>query len=217
MRSLAVIERPLFEHCAAGAGVVVGVIAVLIVVQPRPDPAPAPEVWIVTAGLTPDSLSNPIARADAISTRTGATTLADSAGPPRYYIGIAVSKGRSARVDPGLLRGARSFLASQLGHVDGVIIAPERETAREAQNVLREHALSGLYLDATISSIERQANGGLRVSVSILVATYPDREMRAIMRGAATATNGAAQGAQRKALEGALTSALRQLDRALPR
>ena len=65
--------------------------------------------------------------------------------------------------------------------------------------------------------VERQANGRLKASVSILVATYPAQEMRAIMQGSATAVNGATRGAERAAIEAALTSALRQLSKALAR
>jgi hypothetical protein len=148
---------------------------------------------------------NPIARADSVPR------------PARYYIGIGVSNARSVLVDAGQLHGARSFLASRVEQLEGVIIAPESETAREAQTVLRKHSLTGYYLYATISNIERQANGRLKASVSILVATYPDQEMRAIMQGSATVENGATRGAERAAIEAALSSALRELSKALAR
>jgi hypothetical protein len=168
------------------------------------------------AGMSETGPSNPVACADGARTgREGPRGTTDAV--PRYYIGIAVSRPRGAPFDPGLLPGARSFLARQVGRLEDVVVAPERETAGEAPHVLRERSLSGFYLDATISGVERQPNGALRARVSILVATYPDREMRAIMRGTATATNGAAAGAERAAIEGALTSALRQLRRALAR
>ena len=55
-----------------------------------------------------------------------------------------------------------------------------------------------------------------RVAVAVIIATYPGRDMRAILRGAATAI-GSGSSTKRQALEGALSGAMRQLPAALER
>ncbi|MEM9193221.1 MAG: hypothetical protein AAGF12_28865, partial [Myxococcota bacterium] len=52
--------------------------------------------------------------------------------------------------------------------------------------------------------------------VSVIVNTYPGRDMRAILQGAATVQGGGSgPQARRQAIEGALSGALRRLPQAL--
>jgi hypothetical protein len=138
-------------------------------------------------------------------------------GPALYYVSIAEpSAGRVATVDRASLSKARAFIKERVGQIQGVLVAPDSEDSQAAERVLKKRRLKGFYIDSSIVSIEKKQGGGTRVAVSVIVATYPGRDMRAIMQGAATVT-GAGDQAYGQALEGAFTGALRQLSQALAR
>jgi HEAT repeats len=135
-------------------------------------------------------------------------------GPEMYYVAVAEPATRVSTVDRQVLSRARSFIKQRVGLVQGVRVAPDSEDAHDAERVLKQRRLKGFYLDSAIVSVEKKTDGGTRVAVSVIVATYPGRDMRAIMQGAATVT-GAGDQAYNQAVEGAFSGALRQLSQAL--
>lgn len=138
-------------------------------------------------------------------------------GPALYYVSIAEpSATRVASLDHAALGKARAFIKERVGQIQGVQIAPDSEDSQTAERVLKKRRLKGFYIDSSIVSIEKKQGGATRVAVSVIVATYPGRDMRAIMQGAATVT-GAGDQAYGQAMEGAFTGALRQLSQALSR
>jgi hypothetical protein len=137
-------------------------------------------------------------------------------GPPRYYVSVAPPGTRVSTIDRKALSNAQSFIKQRVGQIDGVMLAPDGENNQAADRVLKQKNLKGFYLDSSIVSIEKKSNGGTRVAVSVIVATYPGRDMRAIMQGAATVSDSGGD-AYIQALEGALSGALRQLPQALAR
>lgn len=167
------------------------------------------------------------ARGDRRTQTTGGTTdPAGGAAPegggdrgpvaaPRYYVGIGTPGTRVAAVDPSVLRSARAFIESRVRQIEGVVVAPESENPREAQRILRERALVGFYLDSSIVNLETRPDGAVRAQVSVVVQTYPDRNVRSMLSGAATVMGESGPAAQRAAIEGALTSALRNLSTAM--
>ena len=56
---------------------------------------------------------------------------------------------------------------------------------------------------------------GTRAVISVIVNTYPGRDMRAMLRGAATVPGGHDAFAQRTAIEGAVRGAIRSLPQAM--
>jgi hypothetical protein len=112
------------------------------------------------------------------------------------------------------LEQARSFIKARVAQIDGVRLAPDSETAQAAEKVLKKERMKGFFLETSIVSVEKKSGGATRVAVSVIVATYPGRDMRAMMQGAATVTGSSAQIYQ-QALEGAFSGALRQLSQAL--
>jgi hypothetical protein len=137
-------------------------------------------------------------------------------GPELYYVAVATPASRVSNLDRQLLTQAQTFIKQRVGQVQGVRIAPDTENSQDAERVLKQRRLKGFYLDSSIVSVEKKSGGGTRVAVSVIVATYPGRDMRAIMQGAATVT-GAGAGAYNQAIEGAFSGALRQLSQALQR
>ena len=87
-------------------------------------------------------------------------------------------------------RAHKVLMRARWAQIDGVVIAPPNEAPAAARKVLRSRSLKGFYIDSSVTSVEPKPGGGTRVAVSVIVATYPDRAMRAIMQGAATAMGG---------------------------
>jgi hypothetical protein len=143
-------------------------------------------------------------------------TLEPEPGPQLYYVAVTAPATRIATIDRKALADARNFIKQRVGQMRGVLIAPDGEDTHAADRVLKNKNLKGFALDSAIVSVEKKGAAGTRVSVSVIVATYPGRDMRAIMQGAAT-VSGSGADASTQALEGALTGALRQLPQALAR
>jgi hypothetical protein len=157
-----------------------------------------------------------IAKLESAARRTGAEPVAPPtpSGPPRYYVAVARPASRVAELAIPELERARQVLVDRLSQIDGVVLAPADETPAAARKVLRSKSLRGFYIDSSVTSMDPKP-GGTRVAVSVIVATYPDRAMRAIMQGTATALGGGDTRAQ--AVAGAFKSALSQLPQALAR
>ena len=107
------------------------------------------------------------------------------------------------------------MLRERVQSIDGVVLAPADEPPSQVRSVLRARNLRGYYIESSVTSIEQKPGGGVRAQVSVIVATYPDRAMRAIMQGAATAMGGGDSRTQ--AMAAALKSALNQLPQAMAR
>lgn len=136
-------------------------------------------------------------------------------GPARYYIAVGAPASRAAGATEADLRAAHDALRSRVREIDGVVLAPAEESSSAAQKVLKSRELKGFYLESSVTSIESKPDGGVRVAISLVVATYPGRDMRAVMQGAATVTGGGDLKGQ--AVEAAFKSALRQLPQVLTR
>ncbi len=136
-------------------------------------------------------------------------------GSARYYVGVGEPGSTAAGVNPRIIASARSFLVNRIGAMDGMVVAPEGESRSAAERELRRRRLTGYFIDSSIVSVEPR-DGGVRAAVSVILNTYPGRDMRAILSGAATVQGGGAgEEAQRQAVEGAIRGALRRLPQAL--
>ncbi len=131
-------------------------------------------------------------------------------GEARYYVAIGRPGTRLRNVSHDTLDQLRSFIERQVRGVPGVEVAPASERPAAANRVLRQRGLVGYYLDSSIVEVEPRPGGGLHVRVSVVVQTYPGRDIRSMLNGAATVTSGGGA-AQRQVIEGALRSALRGL------
>ena len=135
-------------------------------------------------------------------------------GPARYYVGVGMPGSTGGDVDRRVLSEAREFITQRVRTIDGVRLAPANESSSSARRVLGRERLTGYYLDSSIVRVER-SGGNTRAVVSVIVGTYPGRDMRVILQGAATVQGGGTgPGADRQAIEGALTGALRRLPQA---
>lgn len=136
-------------------------------------------------------------------------------GPPRYYVAVARPATRAAEISQSDLDQALQVMRDRLASIDGVVLAPTGESPSQARSVLRARKLRGFYIESSVTKVEQKPEGGIRAVVSVIVATYPDRAMRAIMQGAATAMGGG--DIKTQAMAAALKSALSQLPQAMAR
>ena len=152
------------------------------------------------------------------SRRSGSTVVTGPvvpSGPAKFYIAVGTPASRAAGISENELRTAHQTLKARVQEIDGVVLAPANESSTSAEQVLRSRKLKGFYLESSVTSIENKPDGGVRAVVSLIVATYPGRDMRAVMQGAATALGGGDIKGQ--AVEAAFKSALRQLPQAMVR
>jgi len=137
-----------------------------------------------------------------------------SRGPPRFYLAVGRPGSAVPSVDQATLEGARRFIMARVAELDGVVLAPADETVSAAKAQLKSRQLTGYYLESSVTSLEEKPDGGTRVAVSLIVATYPDRDIRAMVNGAATAMGRGGE-IRRQAMEGAFNGALRKVPQAL--
>lgn len=135
-------------------------------------------------------------------------------GPAEYYVGVGLPGSRVSGVDDATLQQAQEFLRAQLRSSRGVVLAPQDEKPKQADAVIRARRLTGYFIDSSIVSVEQRPDGAIRAAVSVVVGTYPGRDMRSILQGAATVMGGGA-GARTQAIEAAFTGALRNLGQAM--
>jgi len=168
-------------------------------------------------------------RVAAAGTGTGATTAAASTstaaaagsttpprptGTPRYYVGVGTPGDNSSSLSAAQLAELQAFLVSQVGGVEGVVLAPNGEAAAATTRALRSNQLVGYYIDSSVVSIEDAASG-TTVRVSVILASYPGRDMRAMLSGSARVPNSRGPDAVRRAVQGAIQGSLRRLPQAM--
>ncbi len=157
-----------------------------------------------TAALA--SLDGPAARPSATPARAIATPARAS---DKYYVHVGEPSAKAA-MDPGTLKAMNEHVVNLVARLDGVRIAPKGEDRRDAKRVLERDALIGFSVESVVNGLERGADS-VRVNVSIVVATYPERNIQAMLTGSASVSGGGSDGmAQRKAAEVAFASAMRR-------
>ncbi|MCC7538694.1 MAG: HEAT repeat domain-containing protein [Deltaproteobacteria bacterium] len=137
-------------------------------------------------------------------------------GSSRYYVGLGNMGSKVSGVSAATLARLRDVMRANVSGMSGVVMAPDRESNGSATRVIRDRRLTGFYLDGALTSLG-PSGGGLRAEVSVIVGTYPGRDIRVMLRGAATvqgvdiSTASARQQAESQAIEAAVRSALRRL------
>lgn len=153
------------------------------------------------------------------STRPAATTPSiatpEPSGPAVFYVGVGVP-GSQIGLPPPTLRSLRQHVVSQVTQIAGVAVAPENEDRRAAERVIGARKLTGFYVDSSITSVEQRPDGSVRAQVSVILGTYPGRDMRAMLSGAATVSGGGSgDEVKAQAIQAAFTGALRRLPQAM--
>lgn len=136
-------------------------------------------------------------------------------GRARYYVAVGTPGTKVRGISRDTLRSAREAIERTASGISGVRIAPDGERPRAAQRVISGDDLVGYYLDSSIVAIEERPGGGLRARVSVILQSYPDRNIRSMMNGAATVMGASGSSARQQAIEGAFRGALRSLPQAM--
>lgn len=153
-------------------------------------------------------------RAASATTPSSAPTRTPS-GPATFYVGVGVP-GSQVGLSVSTLRSLREHVIRQVTQLEGVRIAPENEDRRAAERVIAAGKLIGYFLDSSVTSIETRPDGSVRAQVSVVIGTYPGRDIRAMLSGAATVSGGGTgEAAKSQAVEAAFTGALRKLPQAM--
>ncbi|MCA9615843.1 MAG: HEAT repeat domain-containing protein [Myxococcales bacterium] len=136
------------------------------------------------------------------------------AGNAVFYVGIGNPGAQNNAANAAMLRRAKEMLQRLAAELEGVEVAPDGESNAAAQRVIQRRRLTGYFLDSSVVSLG-ESGGGTRAVVSVILNTYPGRDMRAILQGSATVPGATGPAAQEQALEGALRGALRRLPQAM--
>lgn len=147
---------------------------------------------------------------DAVAALEGLARRQRGPGPTRHLVAIGMPGTRSERVSRQMLFDARVFLAERLLELSGVELAPDDLSAVDAGREIANRNLQGFYLESSVLSL-RPRSHGVRAEVSVIVLTYPGRDMRAMLRGAATASGAYTADSAEQAIQGAFIGALRRL------
>jgi HEAT repeats len=139
-----------------------------------------------------------------------------SSGPSMFYVGVGTPATQAQGLSPNLLRVLRDHVAREVMQFSGVRLAPEKETPAAAERELKTQKLTGYYIDSSVTSLETRPDGSIRAQVSVIVGTYPGRDMRAMLSGAATISGvGTGDSARLEAVQAAYSGALRRLPQAM--
>jgi hypothetical protein len=150
------------------------------------------------------------AAAEAVEALQAVGKRARGPGPTEYLVAVGMPGTRSERVSRQMLFDARVFLSEQLQQVRGVELAPDELSPAEAKREIIDRRIHGVYLDSSVVTLEPKGSG-VRAVVSIIVLTHPGREMRGMLRGAATASGHYSPETAEQAIQGAYAGALRRL------
>jgi hypothetical protein len=149
------------------------------------------------------------------STPEPSSTPSPVPGPATFYVGVGVP-GSQVGLSTGALRGLRDHVVQQVSQIGGVRLAPEDEDRKAADRVIGASKLVGYYIDSSVTNIEIKPDGAVRAQVSVIIGSYPDRNIRAMLTGAATLSGGGSgEAAKVQAVQAAFTGALRKLPQAM--
>ena len=131
-------------------------------------------------------------------------------GETRYLVAVGMPGAKAERVSRQMLFDARIFLSEQLLKLEGVELAPDDLAPSDAKSEIMRRELAGFYLESSVVTLEPKG-GGVRAVVSVIVLSYPGRDMRGMLRGAATASGRYSADTAEQAIQGAFVGALRRL------
>ncbi|UCH28636.1 MAG: HEAT repeat domain-containing protein [Myxococcales bacterium] len=131
-------------------------------------------------------------------------------GAPQYLVAVGMPGAKAERVSRQMLFDARIYLSERLLELRGVELAPDDLSPADAKSEIVKRRLKGFYLESSVVTLEPKG-AGVRAVVSIIVLSYPGRDMRGMLRGAATATGRYSSETAEQAIHGAFVGALRRL------
>lgn len=142
------------------------------------------------------------------------TTPSRQVANARYYVGIGTPGATDPSIGEEEIARVRQLIVDEVGRLEGVLLAPDDEAPEAAQRVLRRRRLTGYFIDSSIVRLEVNEQG-TRATVSVVLGTYPGRDMRAMLHGRALVPGVQSDAARSGAIRGAVGGALRRLGQAM--
>lgn len=137
-------------------------------------------------------------------------------GPALYYVGVGTPGSNAPGAQGATLERYKQLLKQRVAAMDGVKLAREGETEKQVRATLKKDNLVGYYIDSSIVKVERCPEQGVRAEVSVILSTYPEHDIRAMLSGAARVSGGGDLASMRaQAIEGAFSGALKRLPQAM--
>lgn len=137
-----------------------------------------------------------------------------NAKKPKFYVAVGPTAARGG-VMSNVLEHAQYVIMREMASVPTVVLAPENEAYADAANQVKSKHLTGYYLDSSLVRMVEQG-GMTRAEVSVVVSSYPDRDIRMMLSGAAAAEGARdSEELQKQIIEVALSSALRRFSQSL--
>ena len=150
------------------------------------------------------------AAVDAVATLQAIGERQRGPGEPEYLVAVGMPGAKAERVTRQMLFDARIYVSEQLLRLEGVELAPDDLSPADAKSEIARRRLHGYYLESSVVTLEPKGSG-VRAVVSVIVLSYPGRDMRGMLRGAATASGRYSAGTAEQAIQGAFVGALRRL------
>lgn len=136
---------------------------------------------------------------------------------PRYYVGVHAFSDPKGRLSAAQTKKLGAALRSRVAALRGVKLAPAGESSGAAKRVIAG-GRAGFYVTASVTRLEFVPGTGIRAAATLMVGTYPGRNMRAIVKGSVTLSGSSDSPAAREAaMKAALSSAARKLPPAFAR
>lgn len=135
-------------------------------------------------------------------------------GDAKYYVAVDKPGAKAGGITKDMLNSVRRFLSDQVGGLEGVELASLGQSPTEVSRLLKERDLKGFIIQSSVAKLD-QTGPSTRAEVSVILSSYPGREMRAMLRGAATVTGGNPKTRTEDAIQGAISGAMRRLPTAM--
>jgi len=94
----------------------------------------------------------------------------------KYYIALSTVANSTGRSQPEVEGVVLKAIRAKLDHAGTIQLAPSKETADGARDVMKKRKLNGFYLAIAVDKFD-YSNGNLRVKVKIGVFTYPGKSL----------------------------------------
>ena len=135
-------------------------------------------------------------------------------GKPKYYVAIGAPAAKARDVDSVVLSSLKTEIENQMLQREGVVLAAPGQAPASVRRLLKKRRLRGFHVETSVVSL-RNSGSATRAKVSVIVSTYPGRDIRAMLSGKATAQGGDPSTRATQAIVGATSGALRRVATAM--
>lgn len=153
---------------------------------------------------------------------TSSPPASSSSSETRFYVGVGEMGNTTGRRAGELEKTLERLVRQELGHADGIKLAPAQETPAQTKRVLQGKGWMGYFVQGSVTRLEA-VSGQIHAVISIMILSNPERDLRMMLQGRGTAAisgqHDPSPAEQRSledsALEGAVRGAISRLSQQL--